>query len=281
MRPDQGLPKTYLPILLAFCILAFSTTVSPTVKAGILENADTTTQSVQILHYKVIDKAPHMRKAFTQGFAIHKGTLYESSGGYGQSFIFSTDLESGRILIKKQLPKRLFAEGLTYFKDRLYLLSWRAQKGFVYDPLSLQKLGNFTYSGEGWGLSGNQTHLIMSNGSDEIRFLDPQSFKIERSLRVHENHVPLKKINELEWVEDKIYANIWLSNWLIIIDPDSGAVIAKADLGKLLPETERQADTDVLNGIAYDQQRRALWVTGKRWPWRYQIKLLPQESNMP
>lgn len=230
--------------------------------------ADTT----QILQYKIIKKIPHDRNSFTQGLSIHQGVLFESTGGYGQSTLQRISLSNGQLLDTHKLPARYFAEGLTIFQDNIYQLSWLQHSGFIYD-LSFKQTGRFSYYGEGWGLTHNTQQLIMSNGSSKLSFREPGSFKEHHTITVRDNNKKVSQLNELEWIKGEIYANIWFSNWLVIIDPQNGQVKAKVDLADLLPQSERQADTDVLNGIAYDQEKGELWVTGKRWPWLYQIEL--------
>lgn len=249
-----------LPLQLA--ALAFTLLTALSIQAG----------APQILQYKIIKKIPHARNAFTQGLAIHQNMLYESAGGYGRSTLSKIALNTGKLLKQHQLPAHYFAEGLTILGKHIYQLSWRQQSGFIYD-LSLEQTGRFAYLGQGWGLTKDQQTLIMSNGSANITFLKASNFKELRSITVRDDKLEVEKLNELEWVKGKIYANIWFSNWLIIIDPNSGQVTAKVDLSDLLPPSEKKPDTDVLNGIAYDQDKDELWVTGKRWPWLYQIKL--------
>ncbi len=231
------------------------------------------------LSYRIIDKKSHSRHFYTQGLLIHQGILHESTGGYGESALYKINHQQAEIQSTHRLSKRYFGEGLTLLGDKLYQLTWREQTGFVYDVQTLEHRGTFTYQGEGWGLTNNGSELIMSNGSSSLIFLDPIDFSVQKRLQICEGDRPVEKLNELEWIRGQIYANIWFSNTVVIIDPISGQVVAKVDLTQLLPSVERLENTDVLNGIAYDHNTQALWVTGKRWPWLYHIELRDKRGS--
>ena len=201
-----------------------------------------------------------------------------STGHYGKSRLLRYRLSDGQLLAGKQVDRRLFAEGLTVLDDRIYQLTWRARLVLVYKKADLKGIEYFRIPGEGWGLTHDGEHLIYSDGSHRLHFLSPQSKQILRSVEVTEAGKPVKKLNELEWIDGKVWANIWQQDRIVIIDPASGAVTASVDLSGLLPAAERIPGTDVLNGIAYNPEDGSIWVTGKNWPWLYQIDILKPDS---
>lgn len=221
--------------------------------------------------YRVIKQYPHAREIFTQGLEIYKGQLLESAGQYGRSSLTQRTLEASVPLKSHSVPANYFAEGISQINGRIYQLTWKSGTVFVYEADSFKTLPSLAIEGEGWGLSNDGKALIMSNGSNQLHFIDPEDFSIQRSLKVSHQGKPVNYLNELEWVEGNIYANIWQTDWIVIIDPQSGHVTGKVNLKNLKP-----AGSDVLNGIAYDQANRRLYVTGKYWPHLYQIELLPQ-----
>lgn len=216
--------------------------------------------------YQLLDSAPHNPKSFTQGFIKEGDTFYESSGLYGRSFIQRYKQKSS---VRANLPKHLFAEGLTLFNNKLYLLTWKEETLLILDKDRLKVLHTLPYSGEGWGLTHNNEHLIMSNGSNLLTFRDPQTFSIMRSLHVK----GLTAINELEYVKGVIWANSLNNDHLFAINPNNGCIIGKMNLAKLRLQIVRPSANNVLNGIAYDKEADALWITGKFWPARYLIQL--------
>ena len=226
---------------------------------------------------QVVRSYPHDPNAFTQGLFFKNGVLYESTGLEGRSSIRKVRLETGEVLQQVALPAGLFGEGIVDWGEQIIGLTWQSQLGFVLklDDFSLVK--RFNYPGEGWGITRNNRELVMSDGTAELRFLDPQSLRELRRLRVTVQGRPLDKLNELEWVNGEIYANVWQTERIARIDPQTGAVVGWIDLAGLLPAAERVAGhTDVLNGIAYDSVSKRLWVTGKMWPKLYEIKLVPK-----
>ena len=225
--------------------------------------------------YKVVNAYPHDTDAFTEGLFYRDGFLYESTGLAGRSSLRKVRLESGEVLQKTELPPEIFGEGITDWKDRIVSLTWQSQIGFVFDlqKFSLEK--HFSYPGEGWGLTHNNRELIMSDGSAELRWLDPTTLRERRRLHVSADGKPVDRLNELEWVEGEIYANVWQTDRIARIDPKSGHVVGWIDLGGLLPARERiPQHTDVLNGIAYDAATKRLFVTGKFWPKVFEIRLV-------
>jgi glutamine cyclotransferase len=223
--------------------------------------------------YEIINTYPHDPDAFTQGLVFHQGSLYESTGLNGQSSIRKVDLLSGQVLKKVDVSAQYFGEGVALFNGRAYQLTWQSQRGFIYDLDSFQLLNTFSYTGEGWGLTHDDRSLILSDGSNQIRFLEPNNFEVQRTLSVYDGSRPINYLNELEYIKGEIYANIWQTDRIARIDPQSGRVIAWIDLSALLPAEDRARGVDVLNGIAYDESGDRLFVTGKLWPKLFEIKL--------
>jgi glutamine cyclotransferase len=223
----------------------------------------------------VIRTIDHDPAAFTQGLAFAGGRLYESTGRYGQSSIRCLDPNTGRILRQRDVPAQYFAEGLTLLGDRVFQLTWKAGIGFIYRPESLVTLASFRYRGEGWGLTTDGRHLIMSDGSARLRFLDPHTFKLQRRLDVFDGAQAVRYLNELEYIEGEIWANVWQTDLIARIDPQSGKVVAWIDLAPLKAYFSPVRRLDVANGIAYDPATGRLIVTGKFWPLLFQIEYTP------
>jgi glutamine cyclotransferase len=223
--------------------------------------------------YEVIKAYSHDKEAFTQGLVFHQGVLYESTGLNGSSSLRRVELETGKVLKKVEVPARFFAEGLALFSGRLYQLTWQTERGFVYDIETFKKLREFSYAGEGWGLTRDANSLIMSDGSSRIRFFDPETFEVQRIITVQVDGADLTQLNELEYIKGEIYANVWMTDRIARIDPQSGKVNAWIDLSGLLPPEARLDPGAVLNGIAYDEASDRLFVTGKLWPKLFEIKL--------
>ncbi len=208
---------------------------------------------------------PHDPKAFTQGLFFEGGVLYESTGRFGHSSLRRTELETGTILLKHRLSSQFFGEGATGCKDRIIQLTWRSNVGFVYDKDSFDLLRTFKYPGEGWGITYDGDQLIMSDGTSALYFMDPENFRRTGHIRVHDGGGPVARLNELEYVDGEIYANVWKTDEILRIDPRTGRVIGRTDMSGLLTFRERMS-SGVLNGIAYDPDRDRLFVTGKLWP---------------
>ena len=204
------------------------------------------------------------------------GALFESTGLYGRSSVRKVRLESGEVLQQRNLNQSYFGEGLADWNDTLIQLTWKAGIGIVYDLATFEPLKIFSYSGEGWGLTRFENSLVMSNGSAELLFLDPETLKEKRRITVTAAGEPVMGLNELETVEGKIFANVWPTDTIAIIDPGNGKVTGWIDLSGLLPAAERSHHVDVLNGIAYDSQNDRLFVTGKLWPKLFEIRLRPR-----
>ena len=224
--------------------------------------------------YRVIATYPHDATAFTQGLIYDSGYFYESTGLRGRSSLRKVDPESGEVLQFRPLDEHYFGEGLALFADKLYQLTWQSHIGFIYDKASFKSLASFQYPTEGWGLTDDGRTLIMSDGTPYLYFLDPQTLQLLRKIKVQDENGLIWRLNELEYIDGEIYANIWQTDRIARIDPETGRVQAWIDLSGLLPPADRQ-DANVLNGIAWDETGRRLFVTGKLWPKLFQIELTP------
>ena len=223
--------------------------------------------------YQIQHVYPHDPKAFTQGLQFVDGVFYEGTGQNGQSSIRRVELATGKVLQKRDVAAEYFGEGITVWKNDLIELTWQTHVAFVYDRKNFQLRKQFSYPGEGWGLTHDGANLIMSDGTSDLRVLDPVTFVEERRIKVTAAGAPLRNLNELEYVKGEIFANIWQTDYVARIAPDTGQVTAYVDLRGLLSPAERAA-TDVLNGIAYDAEHDRLFVTGKWWPKVFEIKLV-------
>ncbi|MEH6556368.1 MAG: glutaminyl-peptide cyclotransferase [Oceanicoccus sp.] len=224
-------------------------------------------------HYRVVASYPHATEIFTQGLEYRHGLLYESAGRRGHSQIAKRSLNAVDPITAKPLSDHFFGEGLSLLDSQLFQLTWQSGRGFIYDPDTLDKIGDFPINGEGWGMTNDGHYLIISNGSSQLSFIDPKTFSIVRTLNVSFEGNLLTNINELEWIDGVIYANIWQSDWIVMIDSETGNVVGKVFLKNLLPDSLRSDKTDVLNGIAFDHKEKRLLVTGKYWPRIYHIEL--------
>ena len=233
--------------------------------------------AVPVYTVKVVKTYPHDPAAFTEGLYYRNGSLYESTGRNGQSFIRQVSLDSGKVIRQVTIDKKYFGEGIAPWGDHIISLTWTDGAGFVWSSKDFKVRRNFSYSGEGWGLTGNDKNLIMSDGTSTIRFLDPVTLKTVRTLPVTINGRAIDQINELEWVDGEIYANVWRTREIIRIDPQTGKITGVIQLNSL-PEThDNTLDVDaVANGIAYDAKAKRLFVTGKLWPNLYEVKLVPK-----
>ena len=228
--------------------------------------------------FKVVRSYPHDPQAFTQGLLYRDGFLYESTGLNGKSSIRKVNLETGKVLQSKDIPPQYFGEGLTVWKDTLVGITWQTQTGFVFDLATFDLRNQFAYPGEGWGLAQNGKELVLSDGSATLRFLDPKTFLEVRRVKVTADGIAVNQINELEVVGDEIFANIWHTNTIARIDQNTGKIVGWIDLGKLYPDAGKgPTGENVLNGIAWDADKKRLFVTGKLWPKLYEIKLVPRK----
>jgi glutamine cyclotransferase len=226
--------------------------------------------------YEVVHIYPHDPGAFTQGLVFTDGKLYEGTGQEGRSSLRDVELQTGHVVKKVDLPEPYFGEGIALLNNKIYQLTWQHQVGFIYDAQKFEQLGKFNYSGEGWGLTTDGHSLILSDGTNRIRFLDPDSFNVTKTIAVLDGKLPVNELNELEYVNGEIYANIWHDQRIATIDPQTGHVTGWIDLTGLLPPGDVQDEEAVLNGIAYDPAGNRLFVTGKLWPRLFEIKLRRQ-----
>lgn len=225
--------------------------------------------------YEVRAVYPHDPAAFTQGLVIRDGQLYESTGLNGASSLRRVDLATGAVLQRVDLPEAFFGEGIEVRGDRIYQLTWRNGIAIAYDRATFLETQTFRYETEGWGLTSDDSRLIMSDGSARLYFRDPDTFALLGHVDVHDDRGPVSRLNELEFVNGEVLANIWQTDRIARIDPATGRVRAYIDLRGLLPAADRRPDTDVLNGIAWDAAQQRLYVTGKRWPKLFEIALVP------
>lgn len=236
--------------------------------------ANTTTNAVVPRYgYQIVNIWPHDSNAFTQGLILVDGKLLESTGQEGRSSLRNVELETGRILKKVDVPEPYFAEGIAVLNGKIYQLTWQHHLGFIYDAQTFQRVGEFNYAGEGWGLTTDGKSLILSDGSNRIRFIDPSKFQVTKTITVLDDKAPVRELNELEFVQGEIYANIWHDDRIVTIDPQNGHVTSWIDLSGLIPKSELPDPEAVLNGIAYDQANNKLYVTGKLWPRLFEIKV--------
>ncbi len=233
--------------------------------------------ALPVYGYRVIHVYPHDRGAFTQGLIWRDGYLYEGTGLHGASSLRKVLLETGRVVEHRLLGRQYFGEGITEWNGRLLQLTWTSNLGFIYDRSGLKPRGTFRYPGEGWGLTHDRKQLIMSDGTATLRFLDPETFRETGRLNVQSGGRPLTDLNELEFVQGEIYANLYRTDLIVKISPQTGNVTGWIDLGGLLPAADRRISVDVLNGIAYDARGDRFFVTGKLWPKLFEIKLYRRE----
>ncbi len=224
--------------------------------------------------FRIVNAYPHDPEAFTQGLIYHGGYLYESTGLHGRSSLRKVDLKTGRVLNIRNLTKKYFGEGITLHGKRLFQITWQSKTGFIYDPATFRRMGQFSYDAEGWGVTSDGTHLIMSDGTSTLRFLDTRTFKVSRRIEVRDGGRSVSGLNELEYVKGEIYANIWNTGYIARISPETGKLRGWINLRGLYGELGVKHGLDVLNGIAYDPEKDRLFVTGKFWPKLFEIQII-------
>lgn len=237
---------------------------------------NTSAETVPFYTFKIVNIFPHDNNAYTQGLAFQDGLLYEGTGIRGSSSLRRVELESGNVLQILKLPDYFFGEGITVYKDKIYQLTWKSNIGFVYDKDSFTLIQKFGYSTQGWGIASNGERLIMSDGSSTLYFLDPETLRKIGQIQVSDENGPVEKLNELEYVKGEIFANVWKTDRIVRIDPDSGIVKGWIDLKGIFVQEGPMKPVDVINGIAYDSEKDRLFVTGKLWPKLFEIKLIAQ-----
>jgi glutamine cyclotransferase len=225
-------------------------------------------------HFKIVNTYPHDRKSFTQGLIYDGGFLYEGTGQYGESYLKQVDLKTGTIIKQQKIEDQLFGEGITILGEKIFQLTWTSKVGFVYDKNSFKQLNKIYYQTEGWGLAAYKDELVMSDGTNSIYFIEPELFTVVSSIEVYDDKKMVGSLNELEIINGEIWANIYQTNLIARIDPNTGKVIAYIDLEGILPQADMEATTDVLNGIAWDPAQNRIFVTGKLWPKLFEISLI-------
>lgn len=232
--------------------------------------------------YSVVKVFPHDPKAYTQGLLYQDGYMYEGTGQYGESSIRKIDMKNGKILSVLNIDSHLFGEGITIYKDKIYQITWRSGKGFIYDLATFSLESTFTYNSEGWGITTAGDHLIMSDGSNKLYHITPSTFNIIKEVEVYDNHGEVTQLNELEYIDGLVWANVWLTDRIVVIDPETGVVKAEMDMSNLLSAADKAVTDDkddVLNGIAWNPEKKTFYVTGKRWPKMFEITVQKPESS--
>jgi glutamine cyclotransferase len=272
----------FLIIIISLFAACNGATNNSNVKSNV--NKTNTSNAVPVYTYEIVNTYPHDGRAFTQGLIFYNGFLYEGTGGdrdRGDDFYSSVrkvELETGKVLQKYALSNGYFGEGITILGDKIYEITWKERTCFVYD-MDFKKLNEFTYAGEGWGLTHDGTNLIMSDGTHVIRVLNPENFQTVRTIVVlDENGKPVTQLNELEYIKGEIWANIWQTGVIVRIDPASGKILGRIDLDQLDKDQRKNDDNaDVLNGIAYDAATERIFITGKLWKKVFEIKVKPKQ----
>ena len=251
--------------------------LTPILAIALLLGSRSAQAAVPVYGYKVVHVYPHDTDAYTEGLFYKDGYLYESTGEAGESTVRKVVLETGKVVQRHDVPSQYFGEGIVDWKNQLVQLTWQSQLGFVYDLDNFRQLRTFAYPGEGWALTRDDRRIYMSDGSAVLRILDPETLATIGSIMVTADDEPVTNLNELEWVKGELYANVWLTNRIARIDPATGHVLGWIDLSGLLDVSKLpDPGNDVLNGIAYDARHDRLFVTGKRWPKLFEIKLVKQ-----
>jgi glutaminyl-peptide cyclotransferase len=235
--------------------------------------SDSPRAEARLLSYEVVNSYPHDRTSFTQGLVWSDGGFYESTGQYGSSKLRRLEFPSAHVAREINLSPDLFGEGLALIDNRLIQLTWKSHRGFVYNRDTFQLIREFSYDTEGWGLTCDGTNLILSDGSSDLFYIDPTSFKVIRKLSVKLNDRPIRELNELEFIEGEIWANVWQTDLILRIDPQTGSVNSYLDLKGILAPSDRGGVDAVLNGIAYDPQTKRIFITGKLWPRIFEIRV--------
>jgi glutamine cyclotransferase len=238
-----------------------------------------TPSTPQDYRHKIVNVYPHDSRAFTQGLVFDNGSLYEGTGRRGESTLRKVELETGTVIKKYRLPSRYFGEGVTLWNDTLIQLTYQSKIGFVYDKEGFSLKMSFTYPTEGWGLTHDGTHLIMSDGTATLHFLDPATFEEVKRIEVRDNDTPVMRLNELEYIQGTVYANVWPTSRIVMISPESGQVVGRLDLDGLLSDEGFYQPVGVLNGIAYDTENDRYFVTGKYWPKLFEIELVEVQGS--
>lgn len=229
------------------------------------------------LGYQIVSVRPHDPAAYTQGLQLSEGRLFESTGQYGESTVREIEPTTGKVLRKRPFAKQFFGEGLTLHAGEIWVLTWKEKTAHVFDRETFKLLRTFPYEGEGWGLTSDGSQLIMSDGSSTLKFMNPKDFSVVKSLEVKDTGRPLDNLNELEWIDGEIFANVYMTDRIVRISPTNGKVTGSLDLGGLRHQLPRPHRAEVLNGIAWEKSTGHLLVTGKYWPRMFEIKVFPKK----
>jgi glutamine cyclotransferase len=274
IKQDDGIFRL---LVMVFFLMAFIFRVCPVYSEDILQQqfqlSPLLKTKAPIASVDVKNDYPHDTGAFTQGLFFHQGYLYESTGLKGRSSLSRKDVKTGKSLQEVKISQEYFGEGIALLKKKIYQLTWQNETVLIYDARSFEEIGKLKYRGEGWGLTSDGKHLLMSNGSSSITFHDPDSFKVVREIHVHDGHTPVGSLNELEFIKGEIWANVFTEDMIVRISPKSGTVTGWINLSALRSHLPRNAQVDVLNGIAYDAKKDRIFVTGKLWPKVFEIQL--------
>jgi glutamine cyclotransferase len=251
---------------------------SATTTAGAQPTPSNTSSTTPVWTYRIVNRYPHDPAAFTQGLVVDDGWLIEGTGLVGESSLRRVELDTGTVVARRDLPEPYFGEGVTILGDQVYQLTWQSEVAFVYDRQTFEPLMELPFSGEGWGITTDGTSLIMSDGSGTLTFRDPETFTAIRRVTVRDSAGEVDQLNELEYIDGEVWANIWKDDRIARIDPETGTVRAWIDLtGLHSDELRKEPDADVLNGIAHDPVTDRVFVTGKRWPWLFEIEVVEDE----
>jgi glutamine cyclotransferase len=272
LSESRNLPFLALALAMIFISWQGSSNLSICKHASAEEAEDATLYS-----YKVVNTFPHNTESFTQGLFIENGILYESTGLNGKSAVKKIELKTGKVIKSRDMQDKFFGEGLTVVGNKIYQITWRSKTGFVYDKESLDIQRTFSYKTQGWGITYDGKYLIISDGSEILYFMDPKSFVVVGKLEVYDKTGKITKLNELEYINGEIYANIWGKDLIARIDPKTGYVKSWIDLSGILSKEDRKGKEDVLNGIAYNPENDTLLVTGKFWPKLFEIEVVPED----
>ena len=273
--------KFFVPLFLFIELISACSDSSNSSANSNTATETTSNNEAPVITYTILNALPHDKDSYTEGFLMHNGKLFESSGApegndKTRSMVGIVDPATGAITVKAELDRKIyFGEGITILGDKLYQLTWTNKKGFIYDLKTFKKIGEFTFpSKEGWGMTTDGSSLIMSDGSSNLTYLDPLTFKTNRIVGVTDNNGPVGNINELEYVNGNILANIYQTPYIIRIDPNTGKVLGKADFSNLVKEVKlKDPDVDYMNGIAWDSAKNKIYITGKLWPNMYEVRL--------
>ncbi len=270
-------PRKLCLLALAFAII-FSPWFDSPFKSVFVAAANETDKTT-LYGYKIVNTFSHDPESFTQGLFLEDGILYESTGLNGKSAVKKIDLKTGKVIKSRNMQDKFFGEGLTIVNDKIIQITWRSKTGFVYDKDSLEILRTFSYKTQGWGITYDGKYLIISDGSEILYFMDPKSFVVVGKLEIYDDRGKVSKLNELEYIDGEIYANIWGKDLIARINPKTGYVNSWIDLTGILSKEDRKGKEDVLNGIAYNPENNTLLVTGKLWPKIFEIKVIEKNQE--